>query len=662
VKRISTVAAALVAFVLVVLASAAAAPTTTTVSEGGYSFVNYQLGNLPAEYCPDPNSPCQNSAAEPAIRADKFGNFFGASENGLTSGTEAWKSVDGGLHYVHLPSPNQVSSPSGGQELGLSPAGGDVDLATASAKNQYGIYNVYVSSLEGAQVAVSRSMDGGHTWFLNPAAAKFPGEDREWIAADGASKVCISYVSAAGVLLTPLGLHVECSYNAGTTFTQISDATGTNIDAKLGFRIGNLAIDQNSNTADATRSNDIVYATYVSGTKEDAVNPNPTGYHVVWMAVSLDGGRTFQQYQVYNDPNVAADYAHQFPNVSVDRAGNVYSFFSDDHYVYYKYSTDHGRTWQPGGPTGAPIRVSRTPANTAIFPWSVAGDPGKVDVVYYGTPYYGPEHPDRYPAAVAWRVYFAQNLQALTSPGAWTQVAASPVNHHGPVCEGGVGCTGNRDLYDDFGVSARPTTGLASIIYSDDQYDQYNHNLTYPSTCTPAKNDTPSCNHTSIATQTAGPGIYGNGTPPGGGGAGGGGGGCAVSSEEQQAERDAYERANKERAAANLPPLTLSTALSNSAREHSCDMEQHGNLDERGSDGSLPSERIAGAGVLSPFTAENIGLAAAPTAAEAVAAIHGNLVADATSKANLLNPAYTQVGIGVVYVDGAMWLTQDFSG
>jgi uncharacterized protein YkwD len=662
-----TVLAACVAAVAVVALPAAAAPVTT-VSEGGYSFVNYQLGDLPAEYCPDPNSPCNNWAAEPAIRADNFGNFFGVSENGITSGTEAWKSIDGGLHYVHLQSPNQLSIPSGGAaESGISPAGGDTDLATATAKNSFGIYNVYVASLEAISTEVSTSTDGGHTWTNNNLAGKFPGEDREWIAADGANKVCISYLSAAGVLVPTAGLHVECSYDAGTTFTQTGDAVElANADARVGMRSGNLAIDQQSNTSDPARNNDIVYATFVSGTVADATNPNPTGFHIVWMGVSLDGGRTFTDHQVYNDPDPTHDYSHNFTNVAVDKAGNVYSFFSDDHYVYYKYSTDHGTTWKPGGPSGAPIRISRTPANTAIFPWGTAGDAGKVDLVYYGTSYYGPEHPDNYPANVLWYVYFAQNLHATTAGSTWTQVRASPVNHRGAVCEGGVGCTGNRDLYDDFGVAARPSTGLASIIYSDDQRDQYNPNVTnpsHPTRCsTPADDNTSNCNHTSIATQTRGPGIFGTGTPPGGGGGGGGGGKCDRSSDSDKAERDAVDDINRQRAAAFLPPVTENNSMSDEARHHSCDEREHGDLSKRGSDGSLPADRISAAGVSFTTASENLGLATGATAGAALATINSNLVNDATSKANMLNPFATQVGVGVVYLDGVMWLTADLVG
>ncbi len=51
-------------------------------------------------------------------------------------------------------------------------------------------------------------------------------------------------------------------------------------------------------------------------------------------------------------------------------------------------------------------------------------------------------------------------------------------------------CSGNRDLYDDFGIAVNPTTGLSSITYSDDQ-----------------PGNTGSADHTAIATQTGGPRI-----------------------------------------------------------------------------------------------------------------------------------------------------------
>ncbi len=166
--------------------------------------------------------------------------------------------------------------------------------------------------------------------------------------------------------------------------------------------------------------------------------------------------------------------------------------------------------------------MNKPPSNTAIEPWSATGDAGHVDVVWYGTSYYNAHQtPDTYPYPTAqWYVYFAQNLQALSPTSTWTQVKASPVVHLGGVCEGGVSCTGNqmanRDLFDDFGIAVRPTTGLATIVYSDDQFNQYNPAFASSSSCTQATNNTSSCDHTSIATQLSGPTV----------GGGGGSGGC----------------------------------------------------------------------------------------------------------------------------------------
>jgi hypothetical protein len=79
--------------------------------------------------------------------------------------------------------------------------------------------------------------------------------------------------------------------------------------------------------------------------------------------------------------------------------------------------------------------------------------------------------------------------------------------HFGGVCQGGALCTGNRDLFDDFGVAASPATGLASIIYSDDQFT--NDAADPPrSGCDSSQNNTSSCDHTSVATQTAGSVIF----------------------------------------------------------------------------------------------------------------------------------------------------------
>lgn len=457
-------------------------------ASGSASFVNFEISATPPQpagtECPQASSAnCTNNAAEPQIRAAADGSFYASSENGLGGGTLAWKSSDHGQHYATLASPDIAAS---SQATGaISPAGGDTDLAVAPLKNGGGQYNVYVASLELANVMISTSIDGGQTWTKNPIGASVPGDDREWVAADGVSKVCLSYHDIA-----TFNIDVNCSYNAGAAFTQLGGA----IDAAHAWQIdnneiGNLVIDPGNHN---------VYQTYsaITDASESVCSTAGTcGYHGVYVGVSTDGGRTFTDHAVYVNPSATTGYGHQFVNLSVDRQGNLYSVFSDNHNTYIAYSLDHGTSWSK------PLQVNSGQAKTAIMPWSVAGDAGRVDIVFYGSSYYGAEQPDRYPASAQWNVFFAQSLN-LFNGGGFTQVAASPVNHTGAVCEGGISCSGNRDLYDDFGVAADPATGLASIVYSDDQWSQNT------SGCTQAQNNSPACDHTSIATQTSGSGIF----------------------------------------------------------------------------------------------------------------------------------------------------------
>jgi hypothetical protein len=81
------------------------------------------------------------------------------------------------------------------------------------------------------------------------------------------------------------------------------------------------------------------------------------------------------------------------------------------------------------------------------------------------------------------------------------------VNRRGAVCQNGDGCADSRDLYDDFGVAASPTSGRASIVYSDDQYRSDGLNVPAPA-CTPSATNTSKCDHTMVTTQISGPGIY----------------------------------------------------------------------------------------------------------------------------------------------------------
>jgi len=484
------------------------------------TFSNYELagnefiaGHSQGVSCPntstDENLKCYSTQAEPQIRADKAGNFYGSSESvfcvigGQCGGTYAWKSTDGGSHFTTLALPNTVTVPQ--NRVGVSPAGGDTDIAVASQRNTNGFFNVYVASLEStlANIDVSTSMDGGASWGpQNLVAASASLDDREWIVADGASKVCISYHS----LPTTNGIVVDCSYNSGLTFTQHASAfepANFAFLAGLNNKIGNLAIDPH---------NHLTYQVFssIDNLQELATCNINCFFHTVWIAVSIDGGITFKNYVVYNNPVTTVDYGHAFVNVSLDKAGNVYVVYSDDHNLFYSFSTTFGQIWS------GPFQINQAPSNTAIYPWSASGNAGQLDVVWYGTDYCcagtqfgGGSGPTYYPSSATWYLYFAQNLNALIPNSGFTQVKASGVVHYGDVCELGAGCGGgmNRDLLDDIGVATSPTTGRAAIIYTSDQYlnTAAEPANTFGSRhCTSTATNTIDCSHTDIAIQTGG--------------------------------------------------------------------------------------------------------------------------------------------------------------
>ena len=304
---------------------------------------------------------------------------------------------------------------------------------------------------------------------------------------------------------------VFCSYDAGVTFAQSAaafDAGHIWLTAETSIP-GAIHIDPNngniyvpfSGVASAAEAADP--AEVICGGTTGI--PCPYGLHAVYMAVSTNGGLTFTDHLVYANPNVNTSYGEQFLAMTFDSAGNLYEVYTDGVNLYYSYSTDTGNSWH------GPYHLNQAPSTWAVMPWTIAGDAGKLDVVWYGTNGCGAKvtDVDFCNQTANWQVFFAQNLNVLSNPTGFTQIAVTGTIHEGQVCLNGGNCQSYRGLFDDFGITADPHTGLATIIYDNDMYTPNNsQNLPNPD-CTsqyttasdPAQQN---CVHTDIAHQTSG--------------------------------------------------------------------------------------------------------------------------------------------------------------
>ncbi|MFE5769465.1 CAP domain-containing protein [Streptomyces sp. NPDC056485] len=147
------------------------------------------------------------------------------------------------------------------------------------------------------------------------------------------------------------------------------------------------------------------------------------------------------------------------------------------------------------------------------------------------------------------------------------------------------------------------------------------------------------------------PATGGSGT--GGSSSSGGSGGSGT--VDAGSESAVLALVNKERAAAGCGPLTTNSKLSAAARAYSDTMARSGVMSHTGPDGSTMTSRVEAAGYAWSRLGENIARGQAD--ADAVMDAWMN---SSGHRANILNCAFKEIGIGVHKGDGGPWWTQDF--
>jgi uncharacterized protein YkwD len=104
---------------------------------------------------------------------------------------------------------------------------------------------------------------------------------------------------------------------------------------------------------------------------------------------------------------------------------------------------------------------------------------------------------------------------------------------------------------------------------------------------------------------------------------------------------------NAERANYGLSPLTWNEKLAQAADAHCLDMATRNYFDHNSPEGTTPADRVNATGYLWTKIAENLGKGY-PTPQEVVA----GWMSSSGHRANILDPDYTELGIGLRYTSG----------
>ena len=120
-------------------------------------------------------------------------------------------------------------------------------------------------------------------------------------------------------------------------------------------------------------------------------------------------------------------------------------------------------------------------------------------------------------------------------------------------------------------------------------------------------------------------------------------------------ERQVFEWTNQERAKVNAPPLKWNNRLALAARLHSDEMANHKELSHQLKGEPAFTERLSERGARFSGAAENVGYA------DSAEELQSGWMHSPGHRANLLNPVYTEMGVGIVRAGNRLWATEDFA-
>ncbi|PIE27988.1 MAG: hypothetical protein CSA58_01405 [Micrococcales bacterium] len=142
------------------------------------------------------------------------------------------------------------------------------------------------------------------------------------------------------------------------------------------------------------------------------------------------------------------------------------------------------------------------------------------------------------------------------------------------------------------------------------------------------------------------------------------GGAAEATAEEQAIAQAVVAQLNADRASQGLPPLRLSSELSESARAHNKAMTADRRLSHQASGEADLFGRIGASGYQASGVAENVAmhsLASKESALQLQRAMFTETPPNDGHRRNMLNTSYQDVGVDVFIKDGTLWMTQHFA-
>jgi hypothetical protein len=319
------------------------------------------------------------------------GDFAGSYYNQTLN----WRSTDGGKTWSYIGLAGAPAGPHSATSTGFS----DPDL-TMDAGGR-----IYNTEIDLANVSVYSSPDDGQSWpTANPIAAS---GDRPWLTGAEAEEVFL-YVNSPKQLWR--------STDGGLTFNLVT----TSFPAD-----GKMVVDP-------------------LNPKKGLIGPAGTG-----IAISGDDGQTWKSY-----PAALGHSTQFFGAIGVDRAGWAYSAAAGGYEgstdttpngeVTFNYFNRDTKKWQ-----NTPIEIP-SPRGDALWPWIIAGDDGRVAVVWYQTLN---GNPDKFYVYAAYSTN-AHGSHVTCSDGSRrfvepqfsvTNASGRPI-HEGKICLDGTACNARTDF------------------------------------------------------------------------------------------------------------------------------------------------------------------------------------------------------------------------